>query len=102
MLRDSRTYEPFAASQVGRGESEFVIGQHSGTNVIQHELKKAGRIVSPELARQLLELARNEALRSKQPVRVETLLQMARRLEKGEVAEAMLRTDSPSRLMGLV
>jgi homocitrate synthase NifV len=30
MLRDSRSYEPFAPATVGRGERTFVLGKHSG------------------------------------------------------------------------
>jgi len=81
LMRDQRTYEPYAASEIGREESEFVIGHHSGTAVIRDQLKKAGFAINQTTARQLLERAREHALRFKQPVSPGTLLQMLGELE---------------------
>ncbi|MBI5593605.1 MAG: homocitrate synthase [Deltaproteobacteria bacterium] len=38
MFKDSRTYEPFSGSLLGRS-SEFVMGKHSGTALLRHVLK---------------------------------------------------------------
>jgi homocitrate synthase NifV len=81
LIRNQRTYEPFAAREIGRGESEFVIGHHSGTAAIRLQLKKAGFEIDDATARQLLERAREYALRFKQAVSPAALLQMFGELE---------------------
>jgi len=58
LLRDRQTYEPFQAEQVGRGPTEFVIGQHSGTSVIQAALAQMGIPIDQETSEFLLKQAR--------------------------------------------
>jgi len=81
LLRNQSTYEPYAAGDIGREKSEFVIGHHSGTAAILHRLKTAGFHISQETAWLLLERVREHASRFKQVVGLETLLQMLGELE---------------------
>ena len=81
LMRDQRTYEPYPACEIGRGESEFVIGHHSGTALIREQLKKAGFEINQATAVELLERAREHALRFKQAVSPSALLQMFGELE---------------------
>jgi homocitrate synthase NifV len=81
LMRNPRTYEPYAAREIGREESEFVIGHHSGTAAIREQLKKAGLKIDQATAQQLLERVREYALRFKRAVSPETLLRMLGELE---------------------
>ena len=53
LLRDRRTYEPFAAEAVGRDGTEIVLGKHSGAAAVRHVLGRQGREVSPAEADRL-------------------------------------------------
>ena len=53
LLRDRRTYEPFAAEAVGREGTEIVLGKHSGAAAVRHVLGRQGREVSPAEAQRL-------------------------------------------------
>ena len=53
LLRDRRTYEPFAAEAVGRAGTEIVLGKHSGAAAVRHILGRQGRDVSPADAERL-------------------------------------------------
>jgi len=81
LLRNQSTYEPYAAGDIGREQSEFVIGRHSGTAAILHRLKMAGFDISQETGRQLMERVREHAVQFKQIVGLETLLKMLGELE---------------------
>lgn len=61
MLRDERTYEPFAAERVGRCGSRLVLGKHSGASALQHVLAERGIAMDRAAARQLLPLVRASA-----------------------------------------
>jgi len=86
LMRDQRTYEPYAPSEIGREESEFVIGHHSGSTVIRAQMEKAGFKIDQATARQLLERAREHALRLKQAVTLDALLQMLGELDAPPLA----------------
>ncbi|MFA6962006.1 MAG: citramalate synthase [Opitutaceae bacterium] len=47
LLRDRHTYEPFAASAVGRAEPAFVIGEKTGVSVLAATLVKLGITADP-------------------------------------------------------
>ena len=53
LLRDRRTYEPFAAETVGRAGTEIVLGKHSGAAAVRHVLGRQGRDISPAEADRL-------------------------------------------------
>jgi homocitrate synthase NifV len=42
MLRDRRSYEPFAADEIGGTGSRFVLGKHSGTSAVRLALAPCG------------------------------------------------------------
>jgi isopropylmalate/homocitrate/citramalate synthase len=42
MLRDRRSYEPFAADEIGGTGSRFVLGKHSGTTAVRLALVQCG------------------------------------------------------------
>ena len=59
LLFDRRTYEPFAAEEVGRDGTEIVLGKHSGSTAVRHVLGAGSRhLASPQADR------RADALRS--------------------------------------
>jgi homocitrate synthase NifV len=53
MFKDTRAYEPFEPSRVGRIDRRFVLGTHSGASAIVHLLAQAGIQVSSSQARNL-------------------------------------------------
>ena len=68
LLSDRRTYEPFAAEEVGRGASRIVIGKHSGTAAVRHVLSGQGIPVGPHDAQRLLARVRLAATAQKGPI----------------------------------
>lgn len=65
LLADRRTYEPFAAESVGRHDSEFVLGKHSGTAAIRHVLARKGISVNSKEAVALLAAVRTTISQAK-------------------------------------
>ena len=61
LLKDPRTYEAFPSEAVGGGKTRFVIGKHSGTNIIRHILRKSGIAIGRDQAERLLEAVRTAA-----------------------------------------
>jgi homocitrate synthase NifV len=61
ILNDRRTYEPFAAADVGAAPTEIVLGKHSGTAAVRHVLANCGIKVSPDEAVELLQAIRARA-----------------------------------------
>ena len=61
MLKDPLAYQPFPSEAVGRGDTGFVIGKHSGAHIIQHCLRERGIEVDREAARRLLKKVRHAA-----------------------------------------
>ena len=61
LLSDRRTYEPFAAEEVGRAPSRIVIGKHSGTAAVRHVLSGQGISIGPHDAERLLARVRQAA-----------------------------------------
>jgi homocitrate synthase NifV len=53
MLKDPRTYEPFAPQQAGHGNRRFVLGSHSGSTAIRHLFRQAGIRISARQAQTL-------------------------------------------------
>jgi len=86
LMRNQHTYEPYAPSEIGREESEFIIGHHSGSAVIRAQLEKTGFKIDQATAGQLLERVREHALRFKQAVTLDALLQMLGELDAPPLA----------------
>lgn len=61
MLKDPLAYQPFPSEAVGRRDTGFVIGKHSGTHIIQHCLRERGIEVDRDQARRLLKKVRDAA-----------------------------------------
>jgi homocitrate synthase NifV len=73
LIRNPQTYEPFQANEVGRTGSQFVIGHHSGTSALLHTLEQMGIKIDHATASQLLDTAREFALRHKRAISHEEL-----------------------------
>lgn len=65
LLRDRSAYEPFDPKSVGRNQSEFVLGKHSGRTALRHILSKQGLSVNETDEETLLDLIRQAAVRNK-------------------------------------
>jgi homocitrate synthase NifV len=65
LLADRRTYEPFAAEDVGHSGTAIVLGRHSGTAAIRHVLQQEGIESTPAEAAALLKEIRAAALQAK-------------------------------------
>ncbi len=65
LLKDQRTYEPFAPAEVGHAPSMFLLGRHSGTRSLSHELGRIGLRVPEEWLPALLEEVRRVATQQK-------------------------------------
>jgi homocitrate synthase NifV len=70
LLYDRKTFEPFAAEDVGRIPDEFVIGKHSGTASIVDALAKRGVHVNCAQASAILSRTRSLAVKEKRPVSI--------------------------------
>ena len=65
LLKDQRTYEPFAPAEVGHAPSAFLVGRHFGTRLLGHELERLGLDVPADALPDLLENVRGLASRLK-------------------------------------
>jgi homocitrate synthase NifV len=61
LLKDTRTYEPFAPETVGRRREPFALGWKSGTTALAAALRAAGETFDEAAVRRLLPLVRNRA-----------------------------------------
>jgi homocitrate synthase NifV len=53
LLRDARSYEPFAPELVGRTRPDFVLGAHTGGAAVAAVLRSQGRAVTADQARSI-------------------------------------------------
>lgn len=65
LLKDQRTYEPFAPAEVGHAPSAFLVGRHCGTRLLGHELERLGLAMPADALPALLEDVREHASRLK-------------------------------------
>lgn len=79
LLRDARSYEPFAPALVGRDRPAFVLGAHTGAAAVAAALREHGCEVSAPVARVLAACVREEALRKRRALSVAELLTLAGR-----------------------
>ncbi len=82
LLQDRRTYEPFAAEDVGRVPADFVIGKHSGSATIMQALAGQGIQVDRKTASALLVEVRGHAVRKKGPLSPGELVQLLRQSQR--------------------
>lgn len=61
LLRDRRTYEPFASELLGRKRPDFVIGKHSGITALKSALDALGLSVGPARLGEILTRIRRRA-----------------------------------------
>lgn len=73
LLRDKRTYEPFTPAEVGRAPSIFLVGRHSGTHLLSHELQRLGLEVATTALPALLKKVRTHSSRLKRALTDEEL-----------------------------
>ncbi|WP_221029243.1 homocitrate synthase/isopropylmalate synthase family protein [Actomonas aquatica] len=78
LLRDERSYEPFAPSLLGRQRDAFTVGAKSGSSSVRAVLADHGTEVSPDTARQLLPAIRTAARKLQRALRPDELLTLAR------------------------
>ncbi len=48
MLKDPTSFQPFSPEEIGRNSGDFIIGKHSGSTIIKHQLKTFGITASKE------------------------------------------------------
>ena len=68
LLRDARSYEPFAPELVGRTRPDFVLGAHTGGAAVAAMLRAQGRTVSAECARLIASRVRDLARERGRPL----------------------------------
>jgi homocitrate synthase NifV len=80
MIRDRSSYEPFDPSSIGRMNSEFILGKHSGRAALRHILSRQGLFVDDSQEETLLELIRKAAMLRKSPVSDEQLRELYQKI----------------------
>lgn len=83
LLRNRRTYELFAADDVGRSTPEFVVGGSSGSDSILHVLAEHGIVTSREVAFRMLQPIRSLARRKKRALKPEEIAGIFHRISMG-------------------
>ncbi len=65
LLRDGASYQLFEPETVGKKESEYVIGYHSGSAAIGHVLEQQGIFIDKTKAQKLIPMVREKAFQQK-------------------------------------
>jgi homocitrate synthase NifV len=65
LLKNKNSYQLFTPEQVGKKDCEYIIGYHSGSSAIAHVLEKQGISISRQMAKKLIPLVRETAIRQK-------------------------------------
>ena len=68
LMRDARSYEPFAPELVGRTRPDFVLGSHTGGAAVAAVLQSQGRTISADCARVIASRVRDLARRRGGPL----------------------------------
>lgn len=79
MLKDPLAYQPFPSEAVGRNGSEFVVGKHSGSHIVQHLLRRNGIRVDRPQAERILRRVREAASEKGVSLTIEELVELYRR-----------------------
>lgn len=77
LLRDRRSYEPFAPERIGRTREPFVVGWKTGLQALLAALRAAGLATDVRAATELLPLVRKQARRLRRALTTEELLALA-------------------------
>ena len=85
LLRDKRSYEPFSASEVGKEESSFVFGTHSGSAALIDFFSRKGILITKNEAVLLLSRVKSISERYKRNITAIELLEMFRTFENKHV-----------------
>src|SRR5208337_2819967 len=86
LIRDRRAYEAYQPAQVGAGESQFVLGKHTGRAALQHILADADISLPGELTDTLLGRLRREAILRPGGISAHDLAAWCRELEQPQPA----------------
>jgi homocitrate synthase NifV len=78
LLKNRRTYELFAAEDVGRFTPEFVVGRHSGSDAVLHALAACGIVTTREVAAKMLFKVRSWTVQIKRALRSRELVEIFR------------------------
>jgi homocitrate synthase NifV len=82
LLTDRKTYEPFAAEEVGHTPTAMELGRHSGGGLLRHKLQKLNLDLPMELLAELLEEIRRIAISRKALVTDDELKSLVANLKK--------------------
>ena len=93
MLKDPLAYQPFPSEAVGRGPAEFVVGKHSGTNIIRHLLRRNGIPIDRSRAERVLAKVRETASAKGMSLSDRELLDLYRRDDAGPAEPKDGRTE---------
>jgi len=78
LLKDEYAYQPFLPSQLGRFDTVFVAGKHSGASSLQKILRDQGIRIGKKRASELLVRIRQEAVRKKRGLTNEEVVEIFR------------------------
>jgi homocitrate synthase NifV len=78
LLKNRRTYELFAAEDVGRVTPDFVVGRHSGSDAVLHALATCGIVTTREVAARMLFPIRSWAVERKRALQSSELIEIYR------------------------
>jgi len=81
LLADRQSYEPFSAEEVGRERSELVLGRHSSTRTLRHQLQCLGLALPDTWHAALLEEIRRFAVQRRASLTDEDLRQLVKGLK---------------------
>ncbi len=76
LLKDSRTYEPFAPETVGRRREPFAVGWKSGVAALGEALRAAGETAEAAAVRRLLPVVRRRARELRRTLTTAELLEL--------------------------
>jgi homocitrate synthase NifV len=82
LLFDRKTYEPFAAEEVGHAPTVMELGRHSGSGLIRHRLQQLNLDLPTELQVELLEEIRRMATSRKASVTDDELISLVADLKQ--------------------
>ena len=82
LLADRKTYEPYAAEEVGHTPTVMELGRHSGGGLLRHKLHKLNLDVPPEWHVRLMEEIRRTAISRKVSVTDDELKSLVANLKK--------------------
>ena len=76
LLKNRRTYELFAAEDVGRVTPDFVVGRHSGSDAVLHALAACGIVTTREVAARMLSQIRSWAVQKRRALQSSELVEI--------------------------